>query len=102
MHSFSRLLQDISRSGDEFTTTVPDDWLQGRTLYGGLSAALCVEAAARTFSELPPLRSAQFSFVGPASGAVRLVPSILRKGKSTVFVAVDLIGEAGLATRAAL
>jgi hypothetical protein len=53
-------------------------------------------------SELPPLRSAQFTFVGPASGTLRIKPSILRQGKSTVFVNVDLDGDAGLAARALL
>ena len=30
-----------------FSTVLPDDWLQGRTAFGGLSAALCWEAAQR-------------------------------------------------------
>jgi acyl-CoA thioesterase len=112
MTPFSQLIASISPAAgepdnaaagaDSFQIAVTDDWLQGRTLYGGLSAALCVEAATRAYEGLPPLQSAQFAFVGPASGQLRLTPSILRKGKSTVFVSVDLVGDAGIATRATL
>jgi hypothetical protein len=37
------------------------DWLQGRIAYGGLTGALCVEAAARLYPDLPPLRNAHFA-----------------------------------------
>ncbi len=52
--------------------------------------------------DLPPLRSAQFTLIGPASGPLTMTPSVLRRGKSAVFVNVDLTGEAGLAARAVL
>jgi hypothetical protein len=64
-----------------------------------------VEAATRALlpsGEPRLLRSAQFAFVGPASGSVTARPTLLRQGKSTLFAAVDLHGDAGLATRAAL
>ena len=80
--------------------SVSDDWLQGRTAYGGLSAALCLEAALREFPDLPLLRSAQIAFIGPASGDLTMRATLLRRGKSASFVGVDLAGEAGLATRA--
>lgn len=102
MMSFSDLIDAIAREGDSFVTRVSDDWLQGRTVYGGLAGALCVEAALRHRDGLPPLRSAQFAFVGPATGELRIRPTLLRQGKSTAFVGVDLEGEAGLATRATL
>lgn len=78
------------------------DWRQGQTLYGGLSAALAVHAADRAFPDLPPLRSAQFAFVGPAAGALAYRPSMVRRGKSSAFVAVAADGEAGPATQALL
>ncbi len=56
----------------------------------------------RRFPDLPPLRSAQFVFIGPATGRLRIKPTELRRGKSTVFVGVDLHGDDGLATRAML
>ena len=36
MTNFSELI------ASDFPLTIPDDWLQGRTAYGGLSAALGV------------------------------------------------------------
>jgi acyl-CoA thioesterase len=100
MTDFTDLMASLTREGDAWHVSVSDDWLQGRTVYGGLAAALCAEAALREWPGLPPLRSAQFAFIGPASGPLQLRASVLRKGKSTVFAGVDLVGEAGLATRA--
>jgi acyl-CoA thioesterase len=102
MTSFCELMAALTRDGDVFKTVVPDDWLQGRTAYGGLSAALCVEATRRALPGLPPLRSAQFTLIGPSAGPLSIVVSTLRRGKSAVFVNVDLTGEAGLAARAVL
>ncbi len=99
---FSALLAAMMPGADGFAVEVPGDWLQGRTAYGGLSAALCFEAAQRQLPGLPPLRSAQFAFIGPAMGALHVVPTVLRQGKSTTFVGVDLFGDAGLAVRGLL
>jgi acyl-CoA thioesterase len=98
----STLFASIEHHGEECHVHIPPDWQQGRTTYGGLTAALCVEAAHRTVPHLPPLRSAQFTFAGPAGGDVRMATTILRRGKSTVFVSVDLTGSHGLATHATL
>jgi acyl-CoA thioesterase len=100
MTDFTDLMHSLSATDDGWSVGVTDDWLQGRTVYGGLASALCLQGALQSFSELPPLRSAQVAFIGPAAGTLQIRPSVLRKGKSTVFVGVDLIGEAGLATRA--
>ena len=102
MTLFTEVLAGIARVGSDFSVTLTEDWLQGRTLYGGASAALCTEAALRAFDGLPPLRSAQFAFIGPASGPLVIRPEVLRRGRSATFVGVDLVGDAGLATRALL
>jgi acyl-CoA thioesterase len=102
MTSFCDLLAGITEEDGKFRVSISDDWLQGRTAYGGLSAALCVEAAKRAVPDLPPLRSAQFTLIGPAAGPLAMTASVLRRGKSAVFVGVDLAGEAGLAARAML
>src|SRR3569623_3773743 len=100
MTEFTELLAAVQRTDAGWTSTVSDDWLQGRTLYGGLSAALCLNAALGAFEGLPPLRSALVTFIGPATGAVTATPSLLRQGKSAAYVGVDLTGDAGLAARA--
>lgn len=103
MTPFTTLMAQLADKPDGSSLTVTDDWTQGRTLFGGISAAFCVKAGERAAGEgAPPLRSAQFAFIGPASGPLRLSTEVLRRGKSTIFVQADLHGEAGIATRALL
>ena len=99
MTSFVELLASIVPVKGDFEVETPASWSQGRTLYGGISSALCLEAVRRATPDLPPLRSAQIAFIGPAGGKVAMRPSVLRQGKSTVFAACDLWAETGLATR---
>ena len=47
MTEFSELMQGLARDGASWTVTVNDDWLQGRTIYGGLAGAFCLEATLR-------------------------------------------------------
>jgi len=61
----------------------------------GHHGRLCAEAARRTLPDLPPLRSAQFAFTGPASGQLRFRPELIRQGRSSAFAAVDADGESG-------
>jgi acyl-coenzyme A thioesterase PaaI-like protein len=107
MTAFSTLMSQLADAPDGSTLTVTEDWAQGRTLFGGISAALCATVGQQKAAEgredgAPPLRSGQFAFIGPASGPLRLSAEVLRRGKSTVFVQADLFGEAGLAARALL
>ena len=98
--SFTHLIAELKLQDGYFTIDLPHDWLQGRTAYGGLSAALCLEATLRSFPNLPPLRSAHFSFIGPAVGILRITAKILRQGKSTIFTSAEIEGEMGVAARA--
>lgn len=102
MTEFSELMDSIQPREEAWSINVSEDWLQGRTIYGGLGTAICVQTTLRAFPDLPPLRSAQIAFIGPASGELRIKPTILRQGKSTVFVGTDLVGDAGIATRVTL
>lgn len=45
--------------------TIPKEWSQGRTVYGGLSAAMLYIAAKRFIHEQRPMRSMTTNFVGP-------------------------------------
>lgn len=96
----SHVLATLTPAGAALEGHVAADWMQGRTLYGGISAALCLVAARRLIPDLPPLRSAQFAFAGPAAGDVRLTAQVLRAGKSASFVSADLTSAAGHGTRA--
>lgn len=79
---------------------VTPDWMQGRTVYGGMSAALCLAAVRKEHQALPALRSAHLSFAGPVAGDVSITTRLLRQGKSASFVTADLTSEAGFGTHA--
>lgn len=85
---FSQVLTNLTRRGRTYRATPSEEWRQGRTFFGGLSASLAVTAAQRTFPALPPLRSAQFAFIGPVTGPLEMTPQLLRAGKSASFVEV--------------
>ena len=96
---FTEVLANLKPSDGGFSATLPADWLQGRTAYGGLMAALGLQAVLQALPELPPVRSAQVAFIGPSGSHVDIEVSVLRKGRSMTFVQCDLRSEKGLATR---
>ncbi|SFP61074.1 thioesterase family protein [Sphingomonas rubra] len=100
MTSLAEIVGGLRAEGDGWRGTVPATWQQGRTAYGGLSAALALHAAMRVEPDLPPLRSAQVSFIGPLSGAVTIRATRLRRGRNAAFIQADVTGEAGLGLRA--
>jgi acyl-CoA thioesterase len=99
MMLYTDLIASFASAPGAFRGRVPDNWLQGRTFYGGLTAALCLEGTQRAHPRLPRLRSAQISFVGPAEGEVSVTSEVLRQGKSVTFVNADLFGDGRLAAR---
>ena len=94
--TFSELIDSVSNS-DEQDVIITENWMQGRTTYGGLSASLCLKAAVNLQSNLPPLRSAQVSFIGPVGSNISLRARILRQGRSVTFIAIDLIADERIA-----
>lgn len=102
MPTFREVIAGLEAAGEGFEIDAPEGWRQGRTAYGGITAALAVATAGRTHADLPPLRSAQFAFVGPASGRLRIVSQVLRQGRSATIIGVDVTGDAGPAARAIL
>jgi acyl-CoA thioesterase len=83
-------------------TEPPADWRQGRTLYGGLTAALCTAAGRRAAGAAVPLRSVQIAFIAPAAGRLRVTPTLLRRGRSAAFVGVEASAEDVTCARATL
>lgn len=76
-----------------FRLTIPESWHQGRTGYGGFSAAVALAATQRAGGALPPLRSAQVSFVGPLYGEIEASARVLRRGKNATWIAAELTRE---------
>ncbi|PHN24231.1 acyl-CoA thioesterase [Pseudomonas sp. ICMP 460] len=72
--------------------TVPANWLQGRTIYGGLTAALSLEAVRQSIPlDLPPLKSAHVTFISPSTQEQVFFSKVLRQGKSVTTVAVECL-----------
>jgi acyl-CoA thioesterase len=100
MSSLRAVVETLTPDGDYFSIEAPEAWAQGRTLYGGMTAALAHEAVKRALGDLGPLRSSQFTFIGPASGKLRFNVALQRRGRSSAIVSVDCFNEEGLAARA--
>lgn len=92
MH-IDELLQSLAPTAPgEFRYSVGDDWLQGRTLFGGLQAMLAVKAMRLTAPEAPPLWSLQTTFVAPVPpGEGRIRVQILRQGRSALQMEARLM-----------
>ncbi len=99
MTRYTELLSSLQRQSDQsIDAHIPESWMQGRTTYGGLTAALSLHGALGLVDDIP-LRSAQVAFVGPVGGDVRIKPTLLRRGKNTAFVSVDVVAETGIAAQ---
>lgn len=77
---------------------IGSDWMQGRTAYGGISAAASLHAAMIEHPGDAPLRTAQVGFVGPVGGECDVTTRMLRQSKSSRFIVTDLVSESGYGT----
>lgn len=76
------------------------DWMQGRTLYGGASALIAYTMAKRAFSDLPPLRAAQVGFVAPVGEEIELNAEIVRQGRNVTQVRSEIHSDGKVALTA--
>jgi acyl-CoA thioesterase len=93
------LLAARTRHETRVSFEVPEDWLQGRTSFGGLISVLAVQAmrdvAGAAWADDVKLRALQTSFIGPvAQGPVEVVVNLLREGKNVRQVQA-LVQQAG-------
>jgi len=68
----------------EYELVIPESWSQGRTVYGGLSAALAYQAAENLIEDNRGLRALHCNFIGPlhVGKAVTVSAEVLRTGKN--------------------
>ena len=97
---FSHLIDDFLHIQPRLEIDTPAGWTQGRTAYGGLTGALMLAAVQAAFVDLPPLRTIQINFVGPASGRLKVSSDLLRRGKNNVTIEALLTGDDAIAGRA--
>jgi acyl-CoA thioesterase len=92
----------IDGIGTAALADVGDDWMQGRSVFGGLQAALALRAM-RTLVPEMPLRTLQVTFVAPVgAGDMRASAKILRAGKNATQVEARIGGDDTLALAVAV
>lgn len=80
---FSELMRTVAREGDAWKAEIPEDWTQGRSLFGGLQAALLARAMRDLLPPDLPMRSLQIAFLAPVpAGTVEMHARVLRTGKN--------------------
>ncbi len=94
--NLASLLAQFTPGASTHKISIPPSWHQGRTSYGGLSSVLAYQAAKLAADDLPPLQSAQIAFVGPLAGEIEIKAHILRRGKNTAFIQVEISGADGV------
>lgn len=89
-----RLFSDLMAQARTGSPHIPDDWKQGRTAYGGLSAAFLLEKVRFDFPDLPPLRSVIVNFTGPVTDHPILSTAVLRQGRNvtTAYATAEIDG----------
>jgi acyl-CoA thioesterase len=92
---FADVVASLTQDEGGWKAHIPVEWGNGRTVFGGLQAALLVRgmrAVLGAASHLP-LRSLHVTFVAPVAAGqdVRLRPEFLRAGKSAAHARCDLI-----------
>jgi acyl-CoA thioesterase len=87
----SEVLDSLVRRERGWQVSVPDDWMQGRSVFGGLQAALALRTMREVVAADLPLRVLQTTFVAPVTGSVDIEARVLRAGKGTTHAEARLV-----------
>lgn len=94
MTELGDLLTPATRDVDAASAVITPDFLQGRTAFGGVVAALCARAMTGVLETPRPLRSLTISLVAPVRpGEVAVDAVSLRQGKAASHVHASLLQE---------
>lgn len=89
---YSDVLRTLRRENGQWTADVPEDWLQGRSVFGGLQTALAARALRDLVPADVPLRTVQTTFMAPVpAGRVTLEARVLRTGRSAVHAEARIV-----------
>ncbi|CAA0119356.1 acyl-CoA thioesterase [Zhongshania aliphaticivorans] len=94
MKNFQALLEGVKATDqvNEYSVHIDASWLQGRTAFGGLSAALIVKAMLQKIPADRHLRSVAVMFVGPVpAGDHRITLRELRVGGSVTHIQGEIL-----------
>lgn len=90
--AFAALMDIVQNSNGKKRFRVPDDWMQGRTVFGGMAAAIVLKSMRGHVPQERKVRSLLFSFVGPLFSKPFIVRTrLLRSGKSVTTIESRLI-----------
>ncbi len=91
--TIDELLNQAHQCGTEGEMSVPDSWGQGRTLFGGLSAALAYRVLRDHIADDRVVRNISVSFVGPIATdqPFGFEVEILREGKNVTQAQVRIV-----------
>jgi acyl-CoA thioesterase len=88
--TIASLLEPVDGQPGARRLTNADEWMQGRTLYGGASALIAFTMAKRAFRDLPPLRAGQIGFVAPVGEEIELSAEMVRQGRNVTQVRSEI------------
>ena len=86
--SIENLFTEFREVKEEYLVTVDKTWTQGRTLYGGISAAMTYQAAENLIEDERGVRSFHCNFIGPInhSEPIKVTAKVLRTGKNVTQI----------------
>jgi acyl-CoA thioesterase len=89
--TLSEILACAQVADGSASMAIGEDWLQGRSLFGGIQAVVGWRAMRTLVPVTMPLRTLQMTFIEPVpSGAVHATARVLRTGKNTLHVEARL------------
>ncbi|MFN6933740.1 MAG: acyl-CoA thioesterase [Tsuneonella sp.] len=97
---FASLVDAVPADTSPIVLPGADRWMQGRTLFGGASAALALVAIRKAMPDLPPFRAAQVGFVAPVGENLSFSVSMVRQGRNVTQVRSDITSDGKLALTA--
>ena len=100
-HSNLNSIQKSLQENDDNITTRDEGWSQGRSAFGGISAAFAITAMKKLVPNDSPLRSLSVSFIAPVPlGKILIETEIIRKGKSVIQAEASLVCDGNICLRA--
>ncbi len=88
---FSQVLDSLVRRDGGWTASAPADWMQGRSMFGGLQSAIALRAMRQVVAADLPLRILQTTFIAPVASTVAVEARVLRAGKGTTHAEARLV-----------
>lgn len=98
--SLEQLFSEFEQRKPEYQLVIPDSWAQGRTVFGGCSAALAYQAAENLIEDDRLLRAFHCNFIGPINVGepVTITAEVLRTGRNVTQILAKVVqnGQVGV------